>query len=245
MQDSNTVPGFPCSLNAAPGAYLEPKPQLYTTVSADPLPLKNNRIYWHLGNFSDDMEPYHQIGILNAAFQNWRNELPFYDFRGTQYLNRSIWRIYFVAPDNYIYIDGKKAFKSPFDFQVSPKTIGCHYGWVKGYKYALHLFVNDNKFIYHTKGDGRIDMEVFCTHEIGHGLELGHTDVEGDIMGVTYDPDATITDDSRAAIVAKHYKNMLEGVKDHNVFKYLSGHQLNEKPKRKGCNLFTRFFRKK
>jgi hypothetical protein len=182
-------------------AYL---PASYTSFGKHRLPVDTNGcISWHVMNWGRDMEPWHQIGIINNAFTDWGRYLsPFWHFKGTSQREKADWRIYFAENST---IEGKP---SPFDFKKSPGTLAVQYPYYPGFEWSLTLIINDDHNF--ALKSHSYDLYKVIRHEIGHGLRLGHNNIKGSVMWPEYQENEDFHQDDIDGLHAMHKEHMSE-----------------------------------
>lgn len=178
-----------------------PIPATYTLMGTDPLPVdEDGRIFWHMFDFVDDIEKYHQVATFANAFSEWERWLYPWTFVSTSDPSKAVWKIR-VARDNKIQYQNNRI-KSPFNFDQNPDTIAVQWAYIKGYEWSLTMIISDKWMFDLVHGPNKIWFEGVIKHEIGHGLNVGHTQHKrkNEIMGDTYNPQGVITDDSVSAL---------------------------------------------
>lgn len=190
-------------------------------------PNADGSVFWHIVNFTPDMEKHKVILAFSQAFDRWQvcfDKLPpvgrVITFKPTDNFDQAHIRLTFLNPltmdQEIVRTDGtvmKFQHKWPFDGM----------GGV-----VAHVPYTENN-IYFDEGENWSDMFAWewdtlyvplldtVLHELGHVWDLDHTKVPGDIMSSTTDEEKKeITDDCFNGLVAAGWS-----VKKENIFKAL------------------------
>lgn len=145
-------------------------------------------IKWHISSFTPDMQKYKVILAFSYAFQVWQRYLDPIKVESTSKPEEANIIINFASnSDNRLPVQFEQGVLAYAYAPVNNKTdmwFNEEYDWG-----SMHS--ND-----------KIDLKKVAVHEIGHALNIGHTEVEQDIMYPTYNPtnDINITTDSIQAI---------------------------------------------
>jgi hypothetical protein len=229
-----------------PHNVFDPKaPLAYTNFGTQRMPVDDKgRIFWHIHNFSKDLELHHQIGIFSEAFNEWERYLYPWTFVSTRFPEKAVWHIHTVD-DQDMTVKHDKHLKSPFSFKENPSTIAVQYAVVKGFEWSLSMLVNDNFMFDLVHGPNKIDMFKVILHEFGHGCGLGHTqgNKANEIMRPIYDASGEITGDSVDGLWNYHRDHLKETIYSlphsirllQEIGPVTAGIDLS---KNKGCRLF-------
>jgi hypothetical protein len=173
-------------------------PAAYTNFGTEPMPVDDQgRIFWHIHNFSTDLELHHQIGLFSESFNAWERYLYPWTFVSTRYPEKAVWHIHTVD-ENDMTIRAGEPVKSPYSFQQNPDAIAVQYAVIPGFEWSLSMLVNDRYMFDLVHGPDKVEFFKVIVHEHGHGCGLGHTQNtnKNDIMRPVYDPNGEITEDS-------------------------------------------------
>jgi len=176
-------------------------PAKFAVLSNRQLPWKDGVLYWHLANFSDDMEKHQQVGIFKDVFQLYNHELWPLRFQSTDNISLADHKIFFV--DEHDRVKGLN-FNSPFAFRDEPDVIAVQYTYQPGFEFSMCMFVSDAHFFSYKIQEGSFALVKVILHEGLHALGLDHTDVKGDIMEAVYSDTNDFTYDSRAGLNKIH-----------------------------------------
>lgn len=190
-------------------------PSAYTVIGSNRMPIdEEGKLHWHIANWSDDLDPSHQIGIFAKVFASFQAYLYPWQFVSTSDYEKSDWKI-FVAKGNHIRLPSGDLIESPFDFNDAPDAIAVQFISTPGVEHLgmpLHqtMILNDSYVFALGAGPNRKDLFKIVQHEGLHGMKIGHTNYPGDIMNPKYDSTATITVDTLNAIYDIHGDHLLE-----------------------------------
>ena len=227
-------------------------PQKYTKFGSSRLPVDaRGNLYWTLGNWSSDMDRYHQIGIVHNAFQTWQPYFIPWEFKSTPDSESAQWKIYWVKGNVITLPDGTSwnvKDHGLFDFSKNKDTLAVQYASPD----LLCLINDDIDYSFSTAGPTFFDLTKVLIHELGHGLLLGHTDQEAvkemkkidpaagggiPIMGAYYNKDARVTLDEERAIRTYHGAHLNE-FRDHpTILRIMQTFAVKPEPlrRKKGC----------
>jgi hypothetical protein len=179
----------------------------YTFMSNEPAPYNEQGIiYYHLANSSPDMSQIEHREMLSRVFAEMNYIMHPLRAIGTSDIKKAYFKIYFVDEKLDCRDEkGELLMKCPYQFK--PTTLAVQYAHYGAYKkgkfqkgkWAGYCFVND-RYLFQLNHDTKTEAKSIVnvlTHElVGHGLNLGHTDVLSDIMGPIYNPENTFGPDS-------------------------------------------------
>lgn len=216
-----------------------PKPKSYSVASRLPLPYENNKLHWHIVNFSPDLPEHEQIMIFQDVFNHFNYQLWPLLHPSTEHIEDAYIRIAFVEKDLIVkdYLR-RELFQCPFDFNMNPGTLAVAYPR-QGSKLDGWIFVNEEYMwsIIHT--NGKYSLLKVLIHEVAHLLGLGHSDKKYDIMSPVYDPANTWTIDSVRGIndlLGKERMAAIISVPEAEIFR-LSTH---EERNTRSCSIFVK-----
>lgn len=175
----------------------------YSIASYEPIPYdENGVIYWTYLNLCEDIGEVEQVDIINSASKILDHELYPLRHKHTRDINKAYFKLCFVNKDGHVVNKERGTnFKSPFDFNdpLNKDVIAVFYPKYNG-QYSGWGFFNDTKF-FSLVDDGRGVLLInSIVHEWLHGVGVGHTNREEDIMYEYYGVDRRITDDTRDAL---------------------------------------------
>ena len=182
------------------------EPLAYTNFGTEPLPVdEHGCLYWHVHNFSSDIEIFHQIGLFANAFNNCQRYLYPWSFDSTRHADKAEWHIHTVDENDMTLKFGKPV-KTPFSFAQNPDTIAVQYAKITGFEWSLSMLVNDRFMFDLTHGPNKIDYFKVILHELLHGFGLGHTQSTNQkaIMQPYYNHEGEITEDEINGLWAYH-----------------------------------------
>lgn len=225
----------------APEAQRFQQPAAYSVLGREDYPIPwdhNAEIYWHIHNWSQDMEPYHQVGIIDKAFGEWERRM--FPTRTLSTADPTKAKIHiYNSMDNVIKLPNGDSMDSPYDFKIAPGVIAVAYAF-SGSKYDGWVVVNDDhQFAISKQGHG-FDLFSVLSHEFGHLWKIGHSKVLKSIMGPTYSKDAMFTEDEDNAIDYIHGDQLRGFVKTVPQAKRFIKHYVQtvgEPERPKGCNV--------
>lgn len=137
------------------------------------LEFKNGIINWHIGNWTNDLEKHDQVLTFKDVFRHYEFENYPLRYNSVKSEKDAQIKIYFVNNDGWIYCEGGKKFKCPFE--IDDNTLAVAYAPYGG-EWDGHVFVNDNKF-WSLRSDEEGKHKLFDTllHEFGHTHNMGHS----------------------------------------------------------------------
>lgn len=176
------------------------EPLRYSIASYQPIPYnKKGEIYWTYINLCEDIGEVEQVDIINSAAKLMDHELYPLRHKYTPDIDKAYFKFCFVGKDGYATNHTKNIrIKSPFNFQdpLNEDVIAVMYPKYDGH-YSGWGFFNDTKFFTHVEDGEGILLINSIVHEWFHGLGIGHSDKEEDIMFWQYGSDRRVTDDTR------------------------------------------------
>lgn len=187
-------------------------PLAYKVQSDYRLPWKDNRLQWMIMNWGEDLHPLMQIIIIKDAFERINHLYYPLRFESTDDKLKVDIPLYWVSPGNEVKSKtGAVLYTCPFDFSANPEVIAVAYPYRPGFKWSMHVFINDNYlFTVKKKKGGKVLLKVLI-HELFHAVAgLGHTTYPKDIMLDEYDDENDITIDTITAIQTIHGVDRLE-----------------------------------
>lgn len=145
--------------------------------------------YWHLVNKTPDMGDLDLIESFRLVFEQLDPLFQPLRFDSTSDINRAQIFIRFA-------VDGDPNLPEPFGEGVLAYAFAPTDGW------AGKMYVNDawNWAKMHSDAEQKLSLPLVLTHEILHLFNLGHSEFAADLMYPTYNPYATITQDTRSGI---------------------------------------------
>lgn len=223
---------------------MEP-PSHYSIMGKHRLPVdENGFIYWTLMNFGEDMDHASQINVMWSAFQRWEKLLWPWQFQSVSNdkdVLVDVWKIYHVK-SNKIQLPGK-VMRSPFNFAKSPETLAVQWAYYPGFEWSLSMVINDDHEFSLNYGKKQFKFLDVITHEMGHGLRLGHSEAPGELMNPYYAEGMRITQDSIDGLMAVHGEHLKEfhhlpRVK--RFVKLMKDVEMEELKNNPGCNPFKK-----
>jgi hypothetical protein len=172
-------------------------PLAYTNFGTEPLPIDDNgRLFWHVHNFSTDIEIFHQIGLFASAFNCCQRHLYPWSFDSTRHAEKAQWHIHTVDENDMTLKFGEMV-KTPFSFAQNPSAIAVQYAVIPGFEWSLSLLVNDRYMFDLIHGPNKVEFIKVILHAMLHGFGLGHTNSTNKkaIMQPYYSPEGEITED--------------------------------------------------
>lgn len=219
----------------------ESLPQQYARFGRGQLPCdENGVIHWMFLNWGTDMDRYLQVMTIQAAFSEWAQHLFPIRFISTPHEQKAVWHVAWADDDDVInFPDGTKQ-DSPFKFRDNPSTIAVQYQ-----SDPLLLILSDRwDYSLDAAGPNVINLWETATHEIGHGLQLGHTNHRKDIMYYQYILGNRISEDSVNGLYDFHgdqIRELAERLPHAKRFLTAMGRAQQELKHNKGCNPFGIF----
>lgn len=217
-------------------------PSLYTVMGRRKLPInEQGRLYWHIMNFGQDIDPALQVGIFAKAFGDWQEHLFPWRFTSTSDPNKCDWPI-FHAVKNKIHLPDQ-VIDSPYDFLGNPSVLAVQYEYAPGFDWSLAMIVNDDHKLGLQHEGKTFDVYKIIRHEIGHGLRLGHTNVKGDLMYPIYDPHYTFTKDTINGLMHVHGPHLMEFAELDRAKRFINLYLSSGKPRIKKKSWWRRIWR--
>lgn len=196
-----------CSRHAPAEAWAVPLPEnmpfgAFEILSDKELPWGENRfgntvMYWHLANFWPEIDPHHQLGVINQAWQIINFEINPLQIEATSDFDKAPITIYWVDKDDMVTMSNGRKFKSPFLFSQAPGTLAVNYACAPGHPHSQDCFINGSILWQVGPKAGKFELLLALVHEFLHGLGLNHTDASKDLLNAYYDPSNWITRDTR------------------------------------------------
>lgn len=154
----------------------------------------NNKFYWHIdeNNLSSDMEKFKIIYAFSQAFLKWQPNLNPITFEPTSNINQAQIVIRFM-------VNGNPDLPEAFDDGVLAYAYAPN---LESLDYRADMYLNDEYEWNDILTDDSIVLFNVVVHELGHTLNLGHSNNIKDIMYPYYQPTAevTITKDTAVGI---------------------------------------------
>lgn len=167
------------------------RPEQYNTIIDKEYiltPTKDNKIYWHLENFTPDMPKYKTILAFTQAFLEWQ---PYFE------------NILFVPTDDPNKAQIKMKFANNdtvgLPIKFDEETLAYAYAPYKGYYHGTMWLNEDVQWSEMSKPKHFI-LKLVVVHELGHIFNIGHSKHPNEIMQPVYNEQNYITEDSILAI---------------------------------------------
>jgi hypothetical protein len=174
----------------------------FTTTSNTPLPFdRDGKIYWYAYT-SASLDYHEQMAAFAQAFESWNDH--FHPLRFVQatdprdayiLIRFSGLRMSILAELITSIFPYFKKYFTVEPFPMDDLTLAYAFGAGPG-RLAGHLYINSK----HDWSSGPYSLTKVMIHELGHCANIGHTEMEDDIMYEVYRPDAEITQDSIDAV---------------------------------------------
>lgn len=154
------------------------------------LPVKDGVIRWHINNFTDKLPKHKTILAVEKAFHTWEQALHPIRFETTSDHEQAQIKISFTPTDHDRFDNGKYKIRCGVKFD-GPGGVLAHAYFASP---ELHLDESEDW------SEAGIHLLSVLIHEIGHNLNIGHSEVKEAIMYPTYTgPKTTLhADDIRA-----------------------------------------------
>jgi len=196
------------------------------------LPLDDNdTLYYHMANDGTDLDRYHQLRILSAVWSAWEYHLWPFRFIHTEDINKADHLTFWAKDDIITFRDGRQV-ESDFKFLKNPGVLAVQFSAPSG-----SMILNDNyDYSLDAKGPNSFDLEKVMKHELGHYMGLGHSKAPSEIMGASYDENATLTEDSIIGVQTRQAKRLQIAATNNPAAKRFTKHFVMgviDKPKRK------------
>jgi len=195
--------------------------------------------YTILSNNPPDMSDVEHKEMLRLVFDEINHQIWPLRIVAADKPEDAYFKIHFVKEDGKIYDnDGKYLFDCPYKFQTS--TLAVQYANYGG-KWAGHCFINDAFYFNLVDSKNQKDIVNILIHEVGgHGMGLGHSMAENEILQPFYNHKHYWTKDSTEGIISLYQSQMQKSVKQDErqglIVRALTGAMadaVTEKPKKK------------
>lgn len=181
----------------------------YAITGDKELPFTHNEgiVRWYLNNHCLDLSCEEQWAIFEAAFDEWNKHFHPLRFEKAQRRQDAYIQIWFTGVKRTILAQALTDFfpKLYRFFSIEPYPMDDHdlgygFGAFSSSQYSGHLFINSK----YNWRNGKYNLKLVATHEIGHIANIGHSEFENEIMYDFYQDGATITQDTINAIEHKY-----------------------------------------
>ena len=179
----------------------------YTILSNLPVRFDDSgEVGYSLVNRTSDMSEADQQKMLRLVFDEINHQIWPLRIVEKEDPKEAFFKIYFVTDGKVSDTNGNHLFDAPYAFREN--TLAVQYA-NSGSRWAGHCFIND-KFLfdlYHS--NSKRDITKILLHEVGgHGMGLGHSDHENEILNPIYNPDNYWTADSTRGILSLYLDQM-------------------------------------
>lgn len=147
----------------------------------------DGKIYWHIANFTPDMDKYKVILSIQKAFNHWQRHF------------NEVFTTTSNPVEAHIVFQFKNNGEQGLPEQFGQYTLAYAFAPVNG---RSAVFLNDKWNWSELHEPGSYNLFKVLVHELGHSFNLGHSEDIVDIMYPTYQPDdsVVITSDTISTI---------------------------------------------
>ena len=207
----------------------------YTILSNNPVQFdENGEVRYCLVNSTPDMSDVEHKEMLRLVFDEINHQIWPLRIVAADDPEDAYFKIHFVKEDGKVYDnDDKYLFDCPYKFKTS--TLAVQYANYGG-RWAGHCFINDVFYFKLFDTKNQKDIVNILIHEVGgHGMGLGHTMEENDILQPFYNHKNYWTKDSTRGIVSLYTPQMRASVQSDErqsiILDALRGAEYQDQPK--------------
>ncbi len=150
--------------------------------------------YWHVVNFSEDMDKYKIIHAFNLVMQKFQRAFdqmepkgPFLSLDSTDDISKADIIISFGSFNHSLYKKDGSIMDCPYPFDGERGVLAHAFSMNQAKPYGGQLHLDDSENWAEMHSSDSMDLLSVFLHEMGHVFDLGHSKVKGAVMYFAYE----------------------------------------------------------
>lgn len=187
------------------------RPANYSLLSKGKFPEPNNGVYfWHLQNFTKDMDKYQVILSFEKAMNLWQRAMDIIEpvgnyitFQGTPDISKAHFIFSFGEGVHQFSDSENNRIVCPFNFDGSGKVLAHAWSKCESNPYGGQLHLDESEDWSNIHAFDKTELLTVILHEIGHILDLAHSDDVKSLMYPQYNGPKSISPDDVSGLAYK------------------------------------------
>ena len=173
----------------------ENRPQNFTHINSETLKLPAKyTYYWHVVNFSEDIDKYKIIHAFNLVFQKYQRVFdqvepkgPFLSIDSTDDISKADVIISFGSFSHKMTMQNGKTKLCPYPFDGKQGVLAHAFSINEDHPWGGQLHLDDSENWADMHSSTHTDLLSVFLHEMGHIFDIGHSKSKGAVMYPTYE----------------------------------------------------------